>query len=270
VDHEGGRVQRFRVGFTRVPAMATLGRLYLEDAPRASWKRKHWGATIGREFASYGFDLSFCPVLDVDTGMSQIIGDRAFSGDPQIVIALARALRAGLRSAGLASTGKHFPGHGNVVADSHLELPVDRRPMKTIESLDLLPFKALIDDGIESLMMAHVRYTALDATPASLSRKWIMSMLRRKLGFRGAIFCDDLSMNGAAVVGNMEERARLALHAGCDMLPVCNDRVGCVALLDAFKGCKPTTAAVLSDWRRCIDRRSAAHEIQSHGRSISS
>jgi len=239
VDHEGGRVQRFRVGFTRVPAMATLGRLYLEDAARAVTDTQHWGATIGRELAGYGFDLSFAPVLDVDSGVSQIIGDRAFSGDPQIVIALARALRAGLRSAGLASTGKHFPGHGNVIADSHLELPVDRRAMKVIEALDLLPFKALIDDGIESLMMAHVRYTALEPTPASLSRKWIMSVLRRKLGFRGAIFCDDLSMNGAAVVGNMEERARLALHAGCDMLPVCNDRPACVALLDALKDVKP-------------------------------
>ncbi|MDB5967903.1 MAG: beta-N-acetylhexosaminidase [Hydrocarboniphaga sp.] len=238
VDHEGGRVQRFRVGFTRVPAMATLGRLYLEDAPRACIEAQHWGATLGRELAGYGIDLSFAPVLDVDTGISQVIGDRAFSGDPQVVIALARALRAGLRSAGLASTGKHFPGHGNVVADSHLELPVDRRAMKLIEALDLVPFKALIDDGIESLMMAHVRYTALDATPASLSRKWIMSVLRRKLAFRGAIFCDDLSMNGAAVVGNMEERARLALHAGCDMLPVCNDRAACVALLDALKDVK--------------------------------
>jgi beta-N-acetylhexosaminidase len=234
VDHEGGRVQRFRVGFTRVPAMATLGRLYLEDATRACHEAQHWGATIGRELAGYGFDLCFAPVLDVDTGISQIIGDRAFSSDPQTVIALARALRAGLRSAGMASTGKHFPGHGNVIADSHLELPIDRRPMATIEALDLAPFKALIDDGIESLMMAHVRYTALDATPASLSRKWIATLLRRKLGFRGAIFCDDLSMNGAAVVGNMEERARMALDAGCDMLPVCNDRAACVSLLDAL------------------------------------
>lgn len=239
VDHEGGRVQRFRVGFTRVPAMATLGRLYLEDAARARTEAQAWGATIGRELASYGIDLPFAPVLDVDTGMSQIIGDRAFSGDPEIVIELARAVAAGLRSQGIASTGKHFPGHGNVVADSHLELPIDRRQLHDLAALDLLPFKQLIEDGIESLMMAHVRYSAFDTTPASLSRKWIMNLLRRKLGFRGAVFCDDLSMNGAAVVGGLEDRARLALSAGCDMLPVCNDRPGCAALLDALKDIKP-------------------------------
>lgn len=239
VDHEGGRVQRFRVGFTRVPAMATLGRLYLEDAARARSEAQGWGATIGRELASYGIDLPFAPVLDVDAGMSQIIGDRAFSGDPEIVIELARAVGAGLRSQGIASTGKHFPGHGNVVADSHLELPIDRRPLQDLAALDLLPFKQLIEDGIESLMMAHVRYSAFDSTPASLSRKWIMTFLRRKLGFRGAVFCDDLSMNGAAVVGGLEDRARLALSAGCDMLPVCNDRPGCAALLDALKDIKP-------------------------------
>ena len=239
VDHEGGRVQRFRVGFTRVPAMATLGRLYLEDADKARSEAQHWGAVIGRELAGYGIDLPFAPVLDVDTGMSQIIGDRAFSGDAEIVIELARAVRAGLNSAGIAATGKHFPGHGNVVADSHLELPIDRRPLQDLATLDLLPFKQLIEDGIESIMMAHVRYSAFDVTPASLSRKWIMNLLRRKLGFRGAVFCDDLSMNGAAVVGGLEDRARLALAAGCDMLPVCNDRPGCAALLDALKDIKP-------------------------------
>jgi beta-N-acetylhexosaminidase len=159
------------------------------------------------------------------------------------VIALARALRAGLADAGLAATGKHFPGHGGVAADSHLELPVDRRSRMQIEDQDLAPFTALIEDGIESLMMAHVRYTAFDPTPASLSRKWIAGLLRRRLGFRGAVFCDDLSMNGAAVAGSLEERARAALDAGCDMLPVCNDRPGLAALLDALKDVKPRPSA---------------------------
>lgn len=243
VDHEGGRVQRFRVGFTRIPAMAGLGRLYLEDAVRACDEASDYATTIGRELSGFGIDLCFAPVLDVDTGLSQIIGDRAFAGDPATVIALARAFRAGLNRAGLAATGKHFPGHGNVTADSHLELPVDRRSMSEIEVLDLAPFKALIDDGIESLMMAHVRYTALDETPASLSRKWIASLLRRKLGYDGAIFCDDLSMHGAAVVGSMEDRARMALDAGCDMLPVCNDRPACAALLDALHDVRPRPTA---------------------------
>ncbi len=242
VDHEGGRVQRFRVGFSRVPAMGALGRLHAEDAARALEEARHWGATIGLELSGFGIDLCFAPVLDVDIGLSQIIGDRAFAGDAPVIVALARAFRAGLNSAGLAATGKHFPGHGNVAADSHLELPVDRRAMREIEALDLAPFRALIDDGIESLMMAHVRYTAFDATPASLSRKWIAGLLRRKLGYLGAVFCDDLSMHGAAVVGSLEDRARLALGAGCDMLPVCNDRPGCAGLLDALKDIRPRPA----------------------------
>lgn len=243
VDHEGGRVQRFRVGFTRVPAMATLGRLYLEDAARALTEARGWGATIGRELAGYGIDLPFAPVLDVDAGISQIIGDRAFASDPARVIELSQAFCGGLRSAGLAATGKHFPGHGNVVADSHLELPIDRRPLAELQALDLVPFRALVADGLESVMMAHVRYNAVDSLPASLSRKWIMGTLRREFGFRGAVFCDDLSMNGAAVVGGLEERARLALDAGCDMLPVCNDRPGCAALLDALSDLKPRPSA---------------------------
>lgn len=243
VDHEGGRVQRFRVGFSRVPAMGGLGRLYRENAERALDEARGWGATIGRELGAFGFDLCFAPVLDVDAGVSQIIGDRAFASDAPTVIALARAFRAGLAEHGLVATGKHFPGHGGVAADSHLELPVDRRPMAEIEAVDLAPFKALIDEGLESLMMAHVRYTAYDPTPASLSRKWIAGLLRRRLGFRGAVFCDDLSMNGAAVAGTLEERARLALAAGCDMLPVCNDRAGLAGLLDALRGIKPRPSA---------------------------
>ena len=240
VDHEGGRVQRFRVGFSRIPAMGTLGALYREDAARALREAQQHGETIGRELSAYGIDLCFAPVLDIDHGLSQIIGDRAFSTEIDVIVELARAFRAGLNAAGLAATGKHFPGHGAVVADSHLELPIDRRREDEIRASELAPFKMLIDDGIESLMMAHVRYTAIDEIPASLSKRWIDGILRRELGYKGTIFCDDLSMNGAHVVGDIETRARLALEAGCDMLPVCNDRAAAVALIDALKDLRPS------------------------------
>lgn len=234
VDHEGGRVQRFRVGFTRIPAMGTLDRLYSESPERALDEARQLAATIGRELGACGIDLCFAPVLDVDHGISQIIGDRAFSSSVERVIALARAFRAGLNSVGMAATGKHFPGHGAVVADSHHELPIDRRKLPDLEVGDLRPFQALVEDGIESLMMAHVRYTAVDELPASLSREWIAKRLRKQWQYNGAVFCDDLSMGGAAAVGDIVERARLALQAGCDMLPVCNNRDGVVQLLAAL------------------------------------
>ena len=240
VDHEGGRVQRFRVGFSRIPAMRGLGQLYEESVPRALAEAEAHGATIGRELAAFGIDLCFAPVLDIDHGVSQIIGDRAFGNRSEVIVELARAFRRGLNAAGLAATGKHFPGHGAVTADSHLELPVDRRQEAELRNIDLAPFKALIDDGIESLMMAHVRYTAIDQQPASLSSRWIADILRGELGFSNAIFCDDLSMNGAAVVGDMQARARLALAAGCDMLPVCNDRAAAITLIDALKDITPS------------------------------
>lgn len=234
VDHEGGRVQRFRVGFTRIPAMGTLSRLHDESPARALEEARLHGETIGRELAAFGIDLCFAPVLDRDCGVSAVIGDRAFAADPALIVTLARAFRAGLNAAGLKATGKHFPGHGAVAADSHTELPVDRRSYADIELRDLAPFRAMIAEGIESLMMAHVRYTAYDDTPASFSRKWIRGLLRNELKFNGAIFCDDLSMAGAAVIGSIEERARVALAVGNDMLPVCNDRAAVIKLLDAL------------------------------------
>jgi len=231
VDHEGGRVQRFRVGFTRIPAMGTLGKLYQELPRKAVEEAGAHGLTIGRELSAYGIDLCFAPVLDRDVGVSQIIGDRAFSENPAVVVELARAFRAGLSQAGLAATGKHFPGHGAVAADSHTELPVDRRSYAEIEAKDLAAFRALIEDGIESLMMAHVRYTAIDDKPASLSRRWIRGVLRSQLGYNGVVICDDLNMAGAKVGGEIVERALMALDAGCDLLPVCNDRESVVKLL---------------------------------------
>jgi beta-N-acetylhexosaminidase len=252
VDHEGGRVQRFRVGFTRVPAMRTLGKLFEENAAQACAEAQAHGLTIGSELSAYGIDLCFAPVLDRDFGVSTVIGDRAFANDCNTIVELARAFRAGLNAAGCVATGKHYPGHGAVAADSHTELPVDRRSLDALTE-DMQPFEALIKDGIESLMMAHVRYTAVDQTPASLSKIWIQDILRKRSAYAGAIFCDDLSMNGAAVVGTMEERARLALDAGCDMLPVCNDRPAVLALLDVLKDLKPQKA--LSDRLKKLYRR---------------
>lgn len=235
VDHEGGRVQRFRTGgFSRIPAMATLDLAYAESPQQATTQAREYGHCIGSELSAAGIDLCFAPVLDCETGVSRIIGDRAFSQDPQRVIALARAFRAGLNSVGMAATGKHFPGHGAVAADSHEELPVDHRNFEQIASRDLLPFAALIEDGLESIMSAHVRYPAVDEQPASFSRHWLHDILRKQMRFEGALFSDDLSMGGARILGDMESRARAALEAGSDMLPVCNDRDGLVSLLDAL------------------------------------
>src|SRR3546814_5269937 len=171
--------------------MRAVGQMYNEDAGKALVEAKLQGETIARELSSFGIDLCFAPVLDIDHGLSQIIGDRAFSDRGDVIVELARAFRAGLNAQGLAATGKHFPGHGAVTADSHLELPVDRRKEDEIRATELAPFKILIDDGIESLMMAHVRYTTVDTQPASLSKRWIGEILRDELGFRNAIFCDE-------------------------------------------------------------------------------
>lgn len=243
VDHEGGRVQRFRPGFSVIPPMRSLGELCERDPQQARAAARAHGRTIGRELADFGIDLPFAPVLDRDYGVSSVIGNRAFSGDCAQIADLARAFRAGLNEAGLAATGKHYPGHGAVAADSHHELPVDPRPLAEIESEDLPPFQALMDEGLESVMMAHVRYTEVDHTPASLSALWIKDILRRRMRFEGAVFCDDLSMNGAAVVGDYEARARLALEAGCDMLPVCNNRPAVLQLLSALRDLKPDPVA---------------------------
>lgn len=237
VDHEGGRVQRFRVGFSRIPAMRTIGKLFEESPPKAHEEARRYGELIGQELGAFGFDLPFAPVLDRDCEISQIIGDRAFAAECGTLTELARSFWQGLNAAGLSATGKHFPGHGAVVADSHVELPVDRRQRPALEA-DMQPFKALMDEGLESIMMAHVRYTAVDPLPASLSERWIRGIIRREWKYNGAIFCDDLSMGGAAVVGSLEERAVMALEAGCDMIPVCNDRHGAMRVLDALRNFK--------------------------------
>lgn len=234
VDQEGGRVQRFREPFVRLPPAAAFGRLYARSPAPASEAAHEGGWLMATELRAVGVDLSFAPVLDRDLGLSTVIGDRAFHAEGEVIARLAGAFAAGMREAGMAATAKHFPGHGAVAADSHAELPVDERERADILAHDLPPFRALIRHGVAAVMMAHVRYPAVDARPASLSASWIGTVLRGELGFDGVVFCDDLSMNGAAVAGDYPARARLALAAGCDMLPVCNNRTAVANLLDAL------------------------------------
>lgn len=233
VDYEGGRVQRFRDGFTRLPPMAGVGALFDRDAEAGLAAAQAVGWLIGDELSAFDIDLPLAPVLDLAYGPSAVIGDRAFHRDPDIVAALATAVRDGLAGHGMAATGKHYPGHGGVAADSHAELPVDGRSEAALAA-DAAPYAALIRAGLESVMMAHIRYPAVDAAPASLSPLWIGAHLRGALGFEGAVFCDDLSMGGAAVAGDYPARARAALAAGCDILPVCNNPGAVAALLAAL------------------------------------
>jgi beta-N-acetylhexosaminidase len=230
VDHEGGRVQRFRQEFSAVPPMRRVGLEWVMDRGRGRELARHVGWLIGAELRAVGVDLAFSPVVDLDYGVSEIIGDRAFHRDPDVVAELGIALMLGMREAGMAATAKHFPGHGAVVADSHVALPVDRREYADLEE-DLRPYRRLIANGLPSIMIAHVVFPAVDARPASLSRRWVSDILRGELDFRGAVFADDLSMGGAAACGDIVERAALALAAGCDVLPVCNDRPAVVRLL---------------------------------------
>jgi len=217
VDHEGGRVQRFREGFTRLPAMRRLGALW--DAGEASARKaaRGVGYVLAAELRAVGVDLSFTPVLDLDYGSSSVIGDRAFHRDPAVVIKLAEELIAGLHRAGMPACGKHFPGHGYIVADSHVAIPVDERSLLNLAE-DLAPYRHLKLDGV---MPAHVIYPQVDSQPAGFSKLWL-NKLRDEFKFDGVIFSDDLSMEGASVAGGIVERADAAWLAGCDMLLVCN------------------------------------------------
>ncbi len=234
VDHEGGRVQRFRKGFSELPAARYIGRQYDVDRDSGLELARASGWLMAAELRAFGIDLSFAPVTDLDYGINDAIGDRAYHRQPDAVAALAGACMAGMRDAGMAATAKHFPGHGAVVADSHLTLPVDRRPYDDLEG-DLMPYRRLIANGLPAVMMAHIVFSAIDPEPASLSSYWVKGALRGDLRFHGAVFTDDLGMKGAAAAGSMLERARLALAAGCDVLPVCNDRAGAISLLEGLK-----------------------------------
>jgi beta-N-acetylhexosaminidase len=235
VDHEGGRVQRFRRdGFTPLPAMRVLGERYMNDAQGALDASRAAGFVLAAELRARGVDLSFTPVLDLDFGRSGVIGDRAFHGDPAIVAPLAGALAEGLRAAGMKSVGKHFPGHGWAEADSHVAIPVDERDFDTIWSTDIQPYLQL-GRQIDAVMPAHVIYPAVDSLPAGFSRKWVQDILRGRLAFEGVVFSDDLSMEGASVVGDVVARAEAAWDAGCDMVLVCNARDQAVKLIDGWQ-----------------------------------
>jgi beta-N-acetylhexosaminidase len=230
-DQEGGRVQRFREGFTRVPPMRTLGTLF-DNAPAAAMNLAHaLGVVLAAELRAHGVDFSFTPVLDLDFGQSGVIGDRAFHGDSSAVGQLAGELIAGLGSLGVGAVGKHFPGHGFAAADSHIAFPVDERELTEIQARDLRPYRSLIPRGLAAVMPAHVLYPKVDAQPAGFSRRWLQEILRGDYGFDGLIFSDDLSMEAASVAGGVIERARAALAAGCDMVLVCNAPVKAAEVL---------------------------------------
>jgi beta-N-acetylhexosaminidase len=235
VDHEGGRVQRFQEGFTRIPPMRLLGERWETDAAEARALVEATGYVVAVELRTHGVDFSFAPVLDVDFGSSSIIGDRAFSDEPAVIAALAGAFVAGSTAGGAASVGKHFPGHGYVKADSHTDVPVDERSLDEIEAADLLPYRDLIKRGLGGIMPAHVIYPKVDKAPAGFSRVWLKEVLRGRLGFGGMIFSDDLSMEGASVAGGVVQRAEAALAAGCDMILVCNAPQAAAEVLDGLK-----------------------------------
>jgi beta-N-acetylhexosaminidase len=234
VDHEGGRVQRFRSdGFTHLPAMRVLGELWMRDALAATDAATACGHVLGAELRACGVDLSFTPVLDLDHGGSSVIGDRAFHRDARVATMLAKSLMHGLLLAGMANCGKHFPGHGHVKADSHLALPVDKRSLKAILGDDAQPY-AWLSTSLASVMPAHVVYPKVDALPAGFSERWLKHILRGDLGFQGAIFSDDLSMEGAKVAGSTLDGALAALNAGCDMVLLCNQSIDGGQAVDAL------------------------------------
>ncbi|MCS6946906.1 MAG: beta-N-acetylhexosaminidase [Steroidobacteraceae bacterium] len=269
VDHEGGRVQRFRDGFSALPAMRRIGFIYDIDAREGLQLARQLGWLMAVELRAVGIDLSFAPCVDLDYGVSSVIGDRALHADADLVARLAVAYMLGMRAAGMAATAKHFPGHGAVVADSHVALPVDRRELASLEA-DLRPYRALIANGLAAVMVGHILFPAVDAQPASLSPVWIRRVLRGELQFSGVVFADDLSMQGAAIGGDIVERCARAIEAGCDVLPICNRRDAVLRVLDEWRwradpalalrlvrlrarGPRPTFAALRAsaEWQAC-------------------
>ncbi|WP_236170897.1 beta-N-acetylhexosaminidase [Pseudomonas pseudonitroreducens] len=232
VDQEGGRVQRLRQGFLRLPAMRAIA-----DNPNAERLAEQCGWLMATEVLAVGLDLSFAPVLDLDHQRSAVVGSRAFEGNPERAVALAGAFIRGMRAAGMASTGKHFPGHGWAEVDSHVAIPEDERTLEQIRAVDLVPFQRLSGE-LDALMPAHVIYPQVDPNPAGFSRRWLQDILRGELGFDGVIFSDDLSMAGAHVVGDAANRIEAALSAGCDMGLMCNDRASAELALSALQRLK--------------------------------
>ena len=250
VDHEGGRVQRFRTSFTAIPPMRELGRLWDRDKELAVEVARGAAYIIGAEIGAHGIDFSFAPVLDLDYGGSSVIGDRALHFDPHAVGALASAIVQGFADAGMAAVGKHFPGHGYAIADTHHDVARDDRVFSEILKKDIAPYRAAIQAGLAAVMPAHVIYAQCDAEPAGYSRYWLQDVLRGRLGFQGLVFSDDLSMAGASTVGGPPERARAALAAGCDMVLLCNDPAGQSVLLESLKDVQLPDAERLERMRK--------------------
>ena len=235
VDHEGGRVQRFRNGFTRLPPVGALGQGYERQQDLTLSRAELTGWLMAVELRAVGVDFSFAPVLDLDYGVSEVIGDRSFHRDPATVTAVAKAYIQGMKRAWMHAVGKHFPGHGAVEVDSHLGLPTDTRHFEDMLQSDMLPFRQLCNSELAGIMPAHIVYEKSDPLPAGFSQFWIQEVLRERLGFQGVVLSDDLSMEGAAVMGDSVARAEAALSAGCDMVLVCNKPDSVVQVIDGLK-----------------------------------
>jgi beta-N-acetylhexosaminidase len=235
VDHEGGRVQRFRQGFCALPACRCFGELYDQDKTAGLVMAEKAGWLMAMELLCVGVDFSFAPVLDVDRGISRVIGDRAFHSDPETVANLARSYIRGMKKAGMAAIGKHFPGHGSVKEDSHHAIPVDKRRYEDVAMLDMVPFERLAKSHLQGIMPAHVIFPQVDDRPAGFSVAWIEDILRQQLGFQGTIFSDDISMAGAEALGNYTRRAEAAITAGCDMVLICNNQEAAIKVLQTLE-----------------------------------
>jgi len=261
VDQEGGRVQRLREGFTRLPAMGMLGQLYDIDPDEALAAAATAGWLMASEVLAVGIDFSFAPVLDVN-GISHVIGDRGFHAQGSVVSQLSRAFMQGMHRAGMATTGKHFPGHGSVEADSHVAAPVDHRTLEEIRQQDMTVFFEVADE-LDALMPAHVIYPKVDPNPAGFSKHWLQDIVRGEMDFDGVLFSDDLSMQAACVVGGAGARILAALNAGCDMGLVCNDRE---AALDALKA---LSAMPMPNQNRLTKMRGKLQPFKAHQGKIS-
>ena len=233
-DQEGGRVQRFKEGFSIIPSMQRLGDLVAHDVEEGLSLCRRVGWLMASEMIATGIDISFAPVLDLDKDTSSVIGDRSFSEQIDIVISSAKAFIFGMAEAGMASTGKHFPGHGGIEEDSHLVTPIDNRSLSDLESNDLIPYRELVE-VLDGVMTAHITFPKIDASVVSFSSEWIQTVLRENLNFQGMVFSDDLTMKGADTAGNYTNKAKLSVNAGCDMILICNDRDGAKEILKFFE-----------------------------------
>lgn len=250
IDQEGGRVARLREGFSKLPAMGALGKLFDSDSKKAQVCAFDCGYLMACEVMAVGIDISFAPVLDIDD-VSLVIGDRSFHQDPDVIITLASEFMRGMKAAGMKTTGKHFPGHGSIAPDSHVSMAVDERALDEIMARDIQPFLKTLP-LLDALMPAHVIFSQVDDKPAGFSKIWLQDILRDKLGFEGVIFSDDLSMAGAKSAGDVGARVTAAIDAGCDLALVCNDRAAAIQALDTVKTLQLSPSTKIKTMKSCI------------------